>query len=463
VSASTPSWVGWLIGRHVSKTATLNTPTSAPATPVAFAAADGIELSFTHPVSVVDYTAPGNASRMVRLGRPAATVVLPVPLQAPAGTLEVAAAPLPWEKLAAVPSTVTWFAESSAADPMAVANPGPGSTTAAPDSPVTLTFSKPVSQVLGAARPQISPEVAGAWSEPNPNTLVFTPSGFGFGPGTTVSVSFDRLVSVVAAAGPQGAGLPTAAATDAYSFTTTPGSMLRLEQILADLHYLPLRFVQTPGQTAPSTFAEEVASMAQPLAGSFEWRWSSTPQALTDQWTVGTYNPLVRGALMAFDAATQSNFDGYQADDESYAQLANGPTWEALLMADLHHQLDPNPYSYVYVSQSLPESLTLWEDGSVVLTAAVNTGIPARPTVDGTFPIYVRYTFNYMSGFNPDGSYYHDPVYWINYFNGGDAVHGFYRASYGWPQSLGCVELPISTAQVAFNHLAIGDLVTVAG
>jgi hypothetical protein len=37
-------------------------------------------------------------------------------------------------------------------------------------------------------------------------------------------------------------------------------------------------------------------------------------------------------------------------------------------------------------------------------------------------------------------------VYWINYFNGGDAVHGFVRASYGFPQSLGCVELPIPTA-----------------
>jgi lipoprotein-anchoring transpeptidase ErfK/SrfK len=66
-----------------------------------------------------------------------------------------------------------------------------------------------------------------------------------------------------------------------------------------------------------------------------------------------------------------------------------------------------------------------------------------------------------MSGFNPDGSYYHDPVYWINYFNGGDAVHGFVRASYGFPQSLGCVELPIPTAHVAFNHLAVGDLVSV--
>jgi hypothetical protein len=78
-----------------------------------------------------------------------------------------------------------------------------------------------------------------------------------------------------------------------------------------------------------------------------------------------------------------------------------------------------------------------------VLTTPANTGIAAAL---GAYPIYVRYTFNYMSGFNPDGGYYYDPVYWINNFNGGDAVHGFVRGSYGFPQSLGCVELPIAGA-----------------
>jgi lipoprotein-anchoring transpeptidase ErfK/SrfK len=68
-----------------------------------------------------------------------------------------------------------------------------------------------------------------------------------------------------------------------------------------------------------------------------------------------------------------------------------------------------------------------------------------------------------MNGTNPNGTTYHDLVHWINYFHGGQAVHGFVRASYGFPQSLGCVELPVATAQVAFSDLAIGDLVTVAG
>ena len=52
-----------------------------------------------------------------------------------------------------------------------------------------------------------------------------------------------------------------------------------------------------------------------------------------------------------------------------------------------------------------------------------------------------------MSGVNPDGSHYHDPgIKWISYFNGGEAIHGFNRATYGFPQSVGCVETPIDMA-----------------
>ena len=67
-----------------------------------------------------------------------------------------------------------------------------------------------------------------------------------------------------------------------------------------------------------------------------------------------------------------------------------------------------------------------------------------------------------MTGTDPDGTNYVAPnVPWVAYFNGGDAVHGYPRASYGWPQSNGCVELPISNAQVVFGMDPIGTLVTV--
>jgi len=97
-----------------------------------------------------------------------------------------------------------------------------------------------------------------------------------------------------------------------------------------------------------------------------------------------------------------------------------------------------------------------------VLRTPVNTGIASRPTDLGTFPVYLHLTSTTMTGTNPDGTHYNDPgVPWVNYFSGGDAVHGFYRGSYGWPQSLGCVEVPVPTAETIFPYVQIGTLVTV--
>jgi lipoprotein-anchoring transpeptidase ErfK/SrfK len=68
---------------------------------------------------------------------------------------------------------------------------------------------------------------------------------------------------------------------------------------------------------------------------------------------------------------------------------------------------------------------------------------------------------NYMSGTNLNGTTYHVLVHSINYFHGSVAVHGYPRAAYGYPQSAGCVELPISTAKVVYGMVNIGTMVTV--
>jgi len=105
----------------------------------------------------------------------------------------------------------------------------------------------------------------------------------------------------------------------------------------------------------------------------------------------------------------------------------------------------------------------VWRDGTVIYRTPVNTGIPVAPTAPGTYPVYARYLSTTMSGYNPDGSHYEDPgIPDVAYFNGGDAVHGFLRASYGFPQSLGCVELAYSAAAIVFNYDPIGTLVTVS-
>ena len=97
-----------------------------------------------------------------------------------------------------------------------------------------------------------------------------------------------------------------------------------------------------------------------------------------------------------------------------------------------------------------------------MLRTLANTGIQAAPTTLGTAPVYLRYYFQIMKGKNPDGTKYADPVYYVSYFRAGEAVHYFNRGSYGWPQSLGCVELPLSDAKKAYPYLTYGSLVTVA-
>ncbi len=125
----------------------------------------------------------------------------------------------------------------------------------------------------------------------------------------------------------------------------------------------------------------------------------------------------------------------------------DSPTWNALVSAVDTHQMDPGTYNYVDVTECSPETLTLYLNGVAKFHALVNTGIPQSPTALGTYPVYLRYTTQTMSGTNPDGTHYSDPgIPWVSYFNGGDALHGFIRSSYGYPQSLGCVEMPFASA-----------------
>ena len=122
----------------------------------------------------------------------------------------------------------------------------------------------------------------------------------------------------------------------------------------------------------------------------------------------------------------------------------------------------PASYDYVMVNTGSPEYVSLWRDGAVIFKTLANTGIPEAPTALGTYPVYARYITTTMSGTNPDGSHYSDPgIPWVSYFNGGDALHGFLRASYGYPQSLGCVEMPYSSAETIFPYTPIGTLVSV--
>ncbi len=142
--------------------------------------------------------------------------------------------------------------------------------------------------------------------------------------------------------------------------------------------------------------------------------------------------------------------------------IAGPDVWHKVLADAVAGKRRTAGYSYVYVHRNVPQKLTLWHNGNVVLTSPGNTGVPAAPTALGTFPVFEHIPVGTMSGTNPDGSHYNDPgIRWISYFHGGEALHAFTRASFGTPQSLGCVELPLETAAKVWPYTPIGTLVTV--
>jgi lipoprotein-anchoring transpeptidase ErfK/SrfK len=139
-----------------------------------------------------------------------------------------------------------------------------------------------------------------------------------------------------------------------------------------------------------------------------------------------------------------------------------GPqVWAALLNAVGAGQNNAHGYTYAVASQAGPETLTVWHNGQVILSSPANTGISVAPTSVGTFAVYLRYQNQIMRGTNPDGTQYADPVSWVSYFKSGEAVHYFPRGSYGFPQSLGCVELPLAQAKFVWPYMTYGTLVTV--
>jgi peptidoglycan hydrolase-like protein with peptidoglycan-binding domain len=303
----------------------------------------------------------------------------------------------------------------------------------------------PISRALGDQRPTLVPAVSGHWTTADDHTLLFAPSGAGAPFDSEVAVHFPSPFVV---ADPTG--------TDAHVATSlrlkiAPASFLRLQQLLAQEGYLPLDW--TPAHAdVPRTMRSELAAAVYPPRGQFHWAYSQTPHELEALWKAGEPNEITRGAVMMFEDEHHLAVDG----------IAGPRVWREMLADAAAGKRRTAGYSYVYVHRDVPQLMTLWHDGSIVLTSPGNTGVPAAPTALGTWPVFEHIPVGRMSGANPDGSHYNDPgIRWISYFHGGEALHAFNRASFGTPQSLGCVELPLDAAAKVWPYTPIGTLVTI--
>jgi hypothetical protein len=428
-----PSWIAWLAGKRTSERLQLRTPSAlVQERYVTLAAGSPLQLAFNQPVRTLAYGPPEHLQRRT-LASPRSQVTLA--RSGEAGSIEVAAAPRSWERLPA-PSLVSWFPAGAGAS--AVISPSPGSRIT-PTTPIYVTYSQPLSTALNGGRPRLEPAASGHWRTVDSHTIAFTPSGYGFGLDTPVTLQLPHAVRLL--------GGQRAQSSSVASWTVPEGSIVRAQQILAQLGYLPLSF--SPNHHVALTASAQEHAAVDPPAGSFSWRYGNVPAQLNALWRPGTTDELMRGAVMAFENAHELTTDG----------VVGPSVWRVLLHAEIADQKTTAGYTFVMVSEG-SETLRLWNDGSIRLTTPVNTGIASAPTELGTFAVYEHIASGTMSGTNPDGSHYNDPgIPWISYFNGGDALHGFERAQYGFPQSLGCVEMLPATAGRVWPYTPIGTLV----
>jgi len=227
VTVRRPGWAGWLVGASAAHSFVIRTPEARlRGTWLQVPSGGAVNVSYDAPVRLVSLG--GKPARSLgRLQTVVATGLVASGSHS-AGTILVAAAARTWEQLPP-PVRVTWF--PALADPQVLSEPRPGSPLA-PDGQLTLVFSSPVSEVLGGVRPQLSPPTPGRWRLLDAHTLSFKPSGSGFGLGVEVSASLSRPVIL--------AGRPGSALTRTLSWQVPAGSTLRLQQLLAQLGYLPL-------------------------------------------------------------------------------------------------------------------------------------------------------------------------------------------------------------------------------
>ena len=304
---------------------------------------------------------------------------------------------------------------------------------------VTVALSGPAAQ--GSPAPTLRPAVAGTWADVG-DDLVFTPA-------STLEPCATYRITVWA--NTRAADAAALGHRHVAELHVACPPVAGLQEALARLGYLPARLHTRYAVAIPSgreARREAAAHAFDPPRGALAPAPSDAPHV-----QLGSIEAVTRGALTVYQLD-----HGLEADGEPGTQ-----TWNSIISAVSANRRSRTPYTWVTVSESLPETLQVHRGSRVVFSTPANTGVPGAETAQGVFPIYSRFVTTSMKGTDVDGTKYDVPdVPWVNYFNGGDAVHGYPRASYGFPQSNGCVELPIEAAHTVFNMLSLGDIVIVS-
>lgn len=275
---------------------------------------------------------------------------------------------------------------------------------------------------------------------------------------------------------------------------------------LQDLGYLPIQHAFYRGRNGHEYRHD-----------AFLWPVPAALQKAVDQYAWNAQNPFFRGAVIQFERA--NGFLGARGISEG---ALHKNVVRSLLSGAA--KSDPWPWEWVLVNKAdgtdIPERLDIWRHGKGkgldpcnglapckgvapcngwIWHTVVNTGVLGS-TPNGTWPIYQRLPQTTMRGVFPvPVSYavyrtlagkqvsqwagstlkqparglvngypvrwqpYNDPgIRWVNYFDEGRGIHYYPRASYGFPQSAGCVEEPYRSAPITYKLLHDGVPVTIS-
>ena len=137
-------------------------------------------------------------------------------------------------------------------------------------SPIRVQFSAPLA--ASSPMPTLSPWIAGNWTVQG-DSAVFTPT-VGYFENTRVTVKIPGgLAGVMSAAGAKAGNGGTLGSNLSQSFTTGSFSTMRLQQLFAQLGYLPMTWTPKSASTiSPTNARAELAAAYSAPAGTFSWQ-----------------------------------------------------------------------------------------------------------------------------------------------------------------------------------------------
>lgn len=160
--------------------------------------------------------------------------------------------------------------------------------------------------------------------------------------------------------------------------------------------------------------------------------------------------------------------DSAQVGDFEWYMIAPGEWVEQRHVA----KVEPDPERPTGVEEQrwisinlFEQTLAAYEDGQLVFATLISGGLRGWWTYPGVFQVYKKLASTPMQGaFEADRSdfYYLEDVPWTLYYDKDRALHGAYwHNNFGFPQSHGCVNLPIADSHWIFDWAEVGTWVYV--